>query len=73
MFTLTDAHVESITNAPTYIAAWQRTGEIGQAHQVRLLYIRRILGPQATGGYFSCTRKAVNDKFIDAWKQAQTN
>lgn len=71
MTTLTAHQVASITHAPSLDAALAMTGTIDplNAHEVKLAYIRAVLGPRATSGYFVPTRRNVNRKFSTAWNE----
>lgn len=73
MTAITPQEVATITAAATYEAAATITGQIdpGNAHFVRIAYIQAVLGPRATGGFFSATVRNVNAKFREAWEVAR--
>ena len=62
---------ETISRAASAKDALRISGELGEdSHYLRLAYIRAILGPRATGGFFEPTRKNVQAKFVKAWERA---
>ena len=67
MTTITTSHFDRIVAAKT----WQDAAAICGGHHEKLDFIRRVLGPRSTGGFFNPTVKNVRAKFAQAWAKAQ--
>lgn len=72
--------IEKIDNAQTLQDALRITGEVtlnriekGNAHHVRIEYIKAKRGPRAVGGFFEPTAKNVTAKFSQVWLAEHAN
>ncbi len=68
---LSSEQIDRINHAGTAEDALRVSGEIASDYRVRLAYIREVMGPRATGGFFVPTRGNVARKFCEAWRKKQ--